>query len=520
MKRKLLACSLVFLTLIKISAQRSELRFIDKHDMRTHMAFMASDELQGRETGTNGNSIAALYIRSQIERMGLKAPYADGNYLQDIPFTSTSVKASLVIPGVNGTVPYSTDSLVTLTSERTNKEISGEVAFIGYGYENKNTGYSDLKDMNVTGKIVLVMTRKPEMADAPGDEDYVFSETAEQVKFMPVLMQGPKAVLFVYDPQNNYNDAYESGLAGMIGGQKSVSLKQENSSQPPVNIFFISKKTADRLLAPTGFTLKQCQEKISADRKPVSRIISGTDVTIKLAVESDDFTAWNVVGMIEGSDPVLKNECVLYSAHFDHEGINEDGQVMNGADDDASGTVGLMEVAEAFVHLRKKPLRTIIFAWVNAEEKGLLGSRYYAGHPVIPVGKTIVNINLDMIGRSLTPADTGRFMNFKLNVTRPGEIQMFSSEGIDEMKKIAAKSSAETGVTILDLGRELPFGSSDHASFAAKGVPFLLFHSGIHSDLHSPRDDAGSIDYDKMEKVSRMVFLTGYRIANMKKQNP
>jgi Zn-dependent M28 family amino/carboxypeptidase len=265
-----------------------------------------------------------------------------------------------------------------------------------------------------------------------------------------------------------------------------------------------------------GFSLKQIQEKIIAENKPASTEIGGIKVQISIAIEKRNFTAYNVIGVVEGSDPILKNECIVYSAHFDHSGINEKGEVLNGADDDASGSIALLELAQAFVNMKKKPLRSVVFVWVNAEEKGLIGSQYYAENPVIPMEKTILNVNIDMIGRSITPADTGKFMGVDLNVTQAGEVQMFSGPSSSGFLKIVESAAAKTGVKVTDKGKNLPFGGSDHQSFEAKGVPFLFFHSGIHRDLHTERDDPDKIDYDKMEKVTKMLFIIGNEAANRK----
>jgi Zn-dependent M28 family amino/carboxypeptidase len=225
-----------------------------------------------------------------------------------------------------------------------------------------------------------------------------------------------------------------------------------------------------------------------------------------------------VVGIIEGSDPVLKNECVIYTAHFDHEGVNDKGEVYNGADDNASGSMALLEVAQAFSNLKKKPLRSIVFAWVNGEEKGLLGSEYYTDNPIFPMEKTLVDINLDMVGRSKMPSDTGKFMGTDLNVTQKGEIIVYTAHESTELLNMLSLSSRLAGINVLDMGKDLPFGSSDHVNFRAKGVPAFLIHSGLHSDLHSVRDDIEKIDFDKMEKVSKMVFLLGYKVANQRER--
>jgi hypothetical protein len=387
-------------------------------------------------------------------------------------------------------------------------EISGELVFVGYGYEDSKSGYSDLKDVDLKDRIVLIMTRNPVLVDTSGSESkYIFDEMVEAMKLMSVFMRGPKGVLMVYDPKNGYSDPWESGLARYFDDREQASLKDDQEQEAPAGIYFISEKTADILLSSTGSSLRQLQDKIDNEKTPCSSVIDGVRVTIDILSEKREYTASNVVGMIEGSDPVLKNECVIYTAHFDHSGITPEGDILNGADDNASGTAGLLEIAEAFLNLKKKPLRSIVFAWVNGEEKGLLGSGYYSDHPVIPMNKTIMNINLDMIGRSITPADTGEFFGTRHNVTRPGEVLLYSDNVKEKFKKLLRRSARETGLSILDIGKNLEFGSSDHASLSTKGVPWIFFHSGIHADLHA-RARVEKLISQRWKSIE-MAFLTG-----------
>jgi Zn-dependent M28 family amino/carboxypeptidase len=258
------------------------------------------------------------------------------------------------------------------------------------------------------------------------------------------------------------------------------------------------------------------QDEIKKEGKPVSIEIEGITASVKTPITTRSFNANNVIGIVEGSDPVLKNECIIYTAHFDHIGRSRSGEINNGADDNASGSMALLEVAEAFMKLKNKPLRTVIFAWVNGEEKGLLGSKYYADHPIIPMNKTLADFNLDMVGRSRMPSDTGTFVGFPLDVTNPGEIIVYTAHESSELTKLLDLSARESGIKVIDKGKDLEFGGSDHESFRAKGVPAMFFHSGIHGDLHNVGDDVERIDFDKMEKVSKMVFLLGYKVANQK----
>ena len=301
-------------------------------------------------------------------------------------------------------------------------------------------------------------------------------------------------------------------------GTKIFSLENQEEKSAPIQVAFITHHTADMLLKTSGYNLKQLQEEIVSGGKSVSLELKEITATCRTYIEKNNLVSKNVIGIVEGSDPVLKNECVIYTAHFDHVGINEKGEAYNGADDNASGSMALLEVAEAFINLKKKPLRTIVFAWVNGEEKGLLGSQYYTEKPLFPLEKTLLDINLDMVGRSKMPSDTGKVMGYDVSVSQPGEILLYTDQTGYDLLKIVTSTSEEAGISVKNMGIEPELGSSDYASFMAKGVPALFFNSGDYPDLHTVRDDIDKIDFDKMERVSKMVYLIGYKIANQRER--
>lgn len=497
-------------------AQKEGLAAIDQNDLKAYMTFFASDEMAGRETGRPENDAAALFIKANLMRLGLKPIPETGNFFQKIPLVSTYIDRKerfLRVTDSQGNLTFFTDSVVTLSPPATTLEFTGNVVFAGYAYSD-STGYNDLAGLDLKDKVVLFMTRTPALAYS-GERSKMFDEVSEGPKFGKIFMSGPKAVLIAYDPKSDFSDAYSSGISDLIS-LNSVSLTRPEGAGMPFQISFITRYAADQLLKPTGYSLSQMQERIRAGGKPVSQEINGIKATVKTTVGQKDFTAYNVIGIIEGSDLVLKNECIVYSAHYDHVGLNARGEVFNGADDNASGSMALLEVAEAFSKLKNKPLRTIVFVWVNGEEKGLLGSGFYTDNPVIPMENTLLDLNLDMVGRSRLPSDTGQFAGYDLDVTEPREILIYTAHESSELTRFLSLSAQESGIKVIDKGKDLEMGGSDHQSFWAKGVPAIFFNSGIHADLHSVRDDVEKIDFEKMERVSKMVFLLGYKVANQK----
>jgi hypothetical protein len=515
--------TLAFLLLsTTLSGQKEGLEAINQSDLKAYMTFFASDQMKGRNTGTPENEIAALFLRTNIMRLGLKPIPETGDYLQKVPLEAAEIKSGetfIKIKDKNGAEIYSNDSIIYLMPPFNILEATSDFVFAGYGFTDSTMEYDDFKGIELKDKIIMMMTGSPEVTD-PDEWNSVFNIETERPKIIWAFSQGVKAILYVYDPRSKYTDAYASGLAemGVSGvGSKYMSLKAHEVSSP-VQVAFITRNTADQLLKNSGYNLKSIQEKIINEKKPASFETGDISVTFRTFIEQTTISANNIIGVVEGSDPLLKNECVIYTAHFDHVGVNRNGEVFNGADDNASGSMALLEVAQAFMNLKKKPARTIVFAWVNGEEKGLLGSQYYADNPLFPMEKTLVDINLDMVGRSKMPSDTGKFMGFDTNISQKGEILLYTDQKGDDILNLLKSTSGKAGIKAINMGKDPLIGNSDYASFMAKGVPAICFNSGDYPDLHTIRDDVEKIDFDKMERVSKMVFLIGYDIANKKKR--
>jgi Zn-dependent M28 family amino/carboxypeptidase len=225
----------------------------------------------------------------------------------------------------------------------------------------------------------------------------------------------------------------------------------------------------------------------------------------------------NIIAIIEGSDPILKNECIVLTAHYDHVGITRNGEINNGADDNGSGTVSLLEVAEAFSQMKKKPRRSIVFAWVTAEEKGLIGSEYYCKNPVFPLEKTLLNINLDMVGRS-AEKELANVENSEKSLAGPNGIYIITGDQSPEITDISNKVCNDLNLVPSDALSEEFMNGSDHFNFHKNGVPVIGVTTGLHEDYHTPDDDFDKIDYLKMKRIAGYTFLVAYEIANKKKR--
>ncbi len=252
-------------------------------------------------------------------------------------------------------------------------------------------------------------------------------------------------------------------------------------------VIFVNRSVADALLKGSGHTLEELQKNIDASLKPNSFIIPGKQLKITEVSLSEEKTLNNVAGFIEGSDPVLKNEVVIFSGHYDHIGASGD-KINPGADDDASGCAALLSMAEAFQSLKKKPLRSILFLWVSGEEIGLYGSKSYVDNPLFPLEKTVADLNMDMIGRVKADADS----TDKTPMTGPNTVFVITGNQSKELRSIAEnidkKSKIDFDYSLSGTNHPLQlFSRSDHYNFVEKDIPVLFFTTGLHSDYHYSR---------------------------------
>lgn len=501
-------------------------KFITESDLRSNVSFLASPLLKGRMNGEEGLEIAAQYLSTQASLLGLKP--ANGNsYLQPYSVMTKKIDSAKtrisIITSVNDTI-YNSDPIYQLNPQGPSDFVlEGEVVFAGYGIKSDKYKYNDLENISAEGKILLVMDRAPlSPAGKPvfSEQDWN-SPMSLQLKLGALFFAKPKAVLFVPDPKSGYTSFGESspGLAAYL--ETTMMLKGAKQNENPFmallpKVIIIDRSLADELLKGSGKKLDQLQDEIDKTMKSQSFLIEGTKLKINEVSGTEEKTLNNVAAYIEGSDPVLKNEFVVFSAHYDHVGATGN-KVNTGADDNASGCSALLSMAKAFQSLEKKPLRSILFLWVSGEEIGLYGSQSYVDHPLFPLDKTVVDLNMDMIGRVKQPADS----TSETPMTGPNSVFVISDSQSGELKQIAdavdKKSPLDFDYSLS--GRNHPlqlFARSDHYNFVKKDIPVLFFSTGIHTDYHTPGDVVGKLDFNKMELITKTMYEIGYTVANSK----
>ena len=459
---------------------------ITADEIRSDIRYLASDELEGRLTGTRGNEKAASYIEEVMESAGLLPAGEDGSYLQKFEFVSAVKLGSdnameITAPGMkDGKKELEADVDFRPLGFSSNVTVSGELVFVGYGISAPDNKYDDYADVNVSGKLVVALRYSPDGADPHGELNRF---SALRNKARTARDRGAIGLILVTGPADEADDeiiklSFDHAFAN--SGIAAISMK---------------RAVLEQILAPTGNTLKAIQDSIKASRKPMTFVVPGTTVNLTTDVEEITGTSANVAGYIEGSDPAEKDQVVVVGAHFDHLGYGGPGSgslvpdtvaIHHGADDNASGTAGLLALVRAYGAHREDVKRTTLFLAFSGEELGTLGSAYYVNHPFFPLEKTVVMVNLDMIGRmenrTLTVYGTG---------TSP------------TWPKVLAKEDADSSLVLKEIADG--YGPSDQAQFYAKDLPVLFFFTGTHNDYHKPSDEWEKINYPGELTVVRYV---------------
>ena len=482
-------------------------------DLRKHLSILASDEFEGRETGTEGQRKAAAYIADHFASLGLPKKGENDTYFQKIAFISeTWNNISLQIGGKDlrhlwDYYAYpATNESIGLT------EIS-EVVFLGYGIEDQN--YSDYQRKDVKGKAILIYDGEP--LDKNGKSRVTktneLSEWSENWRKKLTLAK-EKGVKHVFIIDRNFKDNVAEARKSIL----SRALQYGEGENPADNYApntFISSSVAEQIVGDDKERFLKVRKRIEKKGKLKSLTLNSS-IVVSGQKNVRSIVGANVLGYIEGVDDQLKDEIVVITAHFDHLG-KRGSDIYNGADDNGSGTSSLLEVCEAFAQARDAgdgPRRSVLILLVSGEEKGLLGSEYYVEHPVFPLANTIANVNVDMVGR----VDEKHQDN-------PNYIYVIGSNRLStELHEINEQANSLHTHLELDYtynAEDDPnryYYRSDHYNFAEKGIPAIFYFNGTHQDYHRTSDTFEKINFEKMEKIARLVFYTSWELANRDKR--
>ncbi len=470
----------------KIANPKPYANTISAADLKKHLYIVAGAEMEGRETATEGQRRAAAYIEEQFRLIGVSAGN-NGSFSQMFPvYQDSLVSARMEVNGKS--FKLNEDFTLSFGSVSSSTLLAGEVVFVGTG--TVDSARDDFKNQDVRGKVVLVL---PSTAPATGNNrrnpSFLIMENA--------LKNGAAAVLMV---QSNFPRRPLSPL----GFQTMNPFRKVN--YPPT--YIVSENVAKEIMGSDYATAKEALKAGNPESKAYQ-----SNLLLELRKETKKMESSNVLGFIEGSDK--KDEYLVITAHYDHMGKQGDSVIFYGADDDGSGTVAVIELAEAFMKAKKEgkgPRRSILFMAVSGEEKGLWGSAYYGDNPVYPLEKTTANLNIDMIGRIDPKRTKGDSTNY-VYVVGDDKLSTDLRPISEAMNKKYTKLELDYKFNDPNDTERIYF-RSDHYNFAKKGVPIIFYFNGTHADYHRPTDTPDKINYDLLEKRARLVFYTAWEMVN------
>jgi hypothetical protein len=513
--------------LSQTSATEKGLQAITSEAIKAQLGFLSSDLTEGRLAGEKGEYLSGAYIASILQIYGVK-PAGDlintaggqtdpekneRSYFQNFVLLKTVIgdEQILKIKSSDGIAVRTTDltwnvDFLLRPSDQT-VEIESPVIFAGYGYKNDSLLYNDLSKLDVRGKFILKISGVPLFIKtrlSKEESASIRNEMEARYKAMGALG------ILEFDPESlvtgrpdrkdfmNLSPSENNPYQEKLYARYTIPGKKNSDNLIKVSI---SVKTANEILKGTGIILEDYIRKADRNEKVLIPNISGRSIYLKTSVKTTQLAVRNILGMIEGKNP---DKYILLGAHYDHLGISN-GYIWNGADDNASGTVGVMTIAKAIMATGEKPEYTIVFALWTAEEEGLLGSHYYIRSLPAPAESIVMNMNFDMISRYISEEE-------------PLKATMTYTASHPKFREITAANIKKYGINLLIdyQPSENPPGGTDHRSFVEAGIPVIRFKPGHREEYHTPSDESGTIDWDIMEKIIKISFADTWELANSK----
>jgi hypothetical protein len=462
---------------------------ITPEEIDYHIRYLASEELEGRMTGTEELYKAAVYLQNEFERYGLK-PFFEGSYLQEFPFMSgielgENLHLKIISEGSVANLKTRTDFIPLSFTD--NIELAGNLVYAGYGISAEELDYDDYKDLDVKNKVVVVLRSHPDKKN-PHSQFEKYSSL--RFKTTTARDKGASGIIFINDYEKDSDDL--------------IDLKYDNASSiTGIAAVNIRRNFIETLFNEEGKELKSIVEETENNLAPNSFDLKTAAAEIKVEIKRIEKASWNVGAFIPANDINYSNEYLVIGAHFDHLGWGEQNSlymgdipmIHYGADDNASGTTGLLELAEKLISVKDQLKRNVVFTAFSGEELGLLGSSYLVNNFPIPINEVVTMINMDMIGR----------------LNENNDLIVYGTGTSSNWKDILNKyNSDELNLTFNDEG----FGPSDHASFYGKQIPVLFFFTGTHTDYHKPSDTYEKINKEGQQKVLKFVYDIAYEIIN------
>jgi hypothetical protein len=530
MKITLFVILLYGMVLIPVGGQKDDEGFtralnnINQSVLQAQLGFLASDWTEGREAGKRGEFLAGDYIASMLQLYGVKpgGDYSGGKsssaifpdnertYFQNFNLVKTSAGdiQSLELSTVEGeavssvSFVFNTDYRIKPTDK--NIEITAPVIFVGFGFKNEKLLHDDYSKLDLKGKFILRISGFPgfasnklslsELSASSGE----FERMAKKSGALGIIEFNPDLSFVETQPQQEFMNMSPAENPGVERLATAYSLPYKTMRDDLLQIT-ISSKIANAIMNDVGFVLDDYIKKSESGSVKQLPVIKNKFIHLKTTVKTETVRVRNVIGIIEGKDP---DQIILAGAHYDHMGIQK-GFIWNGADDNGSGTVGVMTVAKAIMETGLKPKKTILIALWTAEEEGLLGSKHYVENLPYPLSNLRLYVNSDMISRYMSESI-------------PNNVEMAYTESNTLLRSITEKNLINYGID-LDVDYQPskePTGGSDHRSFVGIGVPVMRIKAGHREQYHTPYDEINTVDWDIMEKIVKLNFINIWELAN------
>lgn len=494
---------------------------IDVRDLKADLTFLSSKPLAGRLSLQPGSDVAIEWIAAEYAKAGLKTA-GIASYVQKVPliefFPDREASSLTIATKGSRSEVKAPEAIITFPNDL---DLEGDVVFAGYGITAPELNYDDYRGIDVRGKIVLVFDHEPQENDpasifnGTGNTRYATS----RVKLLNAQAHGAIAVLQVAEPNRKHpsNQERQARIPGSAARARRMPSQVIEGDEIRIPLVIVSDKVAANLIAAAGKQATEVQSAIDATLKPASMALP--DVRVALSNRNRERRrgeSANLIGIVEGSDPQLKNEVVVISGHYDHDGQWPEGY-FPGADDNGSGTVGVVALARAFANSPAKPKRSVLFAIFAAEERGLLGSYYYVQNPLVPLAKTRAVINFDMIGRDEAPSEQTKGL-IEIEPDTTNQINLVGLKYSPDYKSAVERANGQAGLKLSykwdDEAALNVYFRSDQFPFALKDIPAMWWFTGFHPDYHQMTDTVDKINFEKMAKILRLAYLTGWDFAD------
>lgn len=497
---------------VAVSTEHGHVEGITAAQLKDYLYFVASDEMEGRNTPSRGLDLTAKFIALNLSRWGFKPVGDDGSFFQKIPLQSRQVVPDQSRASFNGQkLAIGTDFIARPNAG----SAEGSLVFVGHGLMIKSKNIDPYQGIDVKDKIMVIVEGFPKgvaMNDFRGKAGVDYDRPENYAR-----AHGARGIIVI--PSASTLSFWDQRYQQSLNASRPAPPSNRSTGLPTI---VLSEKTAQALLQGEKIDYDTLKKQVGEGTIGESFALpANKKIDFTVGVKVDSVMTQNVVAVYEGNDPTLKAEYVAVGAHYDHVGIgNADkngDKIFNGADDDGSGTVAVLAIAEALAK-GPKPKRSILLVWHTGEEKGLWGSEWVTDHPVVPLNQIITQLNIDMIGRSKKAGDTDPR---NANLSGPDEIYVIGSKMMStELGELSEKVNQSYLKLRFNYKYDDPndperfFFRSDHYNYARKGIPIIFYFDGVHEDYHRQSDHPDKIDYEKMEKVTRTIFAKMWKLAN------